>query len=88
MTNLSISIFGNQIIEIILSEIKLFSKYHIKFYNDLNLLIKNINKKNELIIFFLTELNQEEYYKLIKLNFPLITISRAVPRASISPSVL
>ena len=75
MTNLSISIFGNQIIEIILAEIKLFSKYHIKFYNDLNLLIKNINQKNGLIIFFLTELNQEEYYKLIKLNFPLIVIT-------------
>ena len=52
MTNLSISIFGNQIIEIILAEIKLFSKYHIKFYDDLNLLVKDINQKNGLIIFF------------------------------------
>ena len=83
MTNLSISIFGNKIIEIILAEIKLFSKYHIKFYDDLNLLVKNINQKNGLIIFFLTELNQEEYHKLIKLNFPLIVITNHLSQKKI-----
>ena len=34
MNTLTISIFGNQIFSDILKEMKLFSKYNIKYYND------------------------------------------------------
>ena len=84
MNNLNISIFGNQIIEIILSEIKLFSRYDIIFYDDLNLLTNNLYKKNGLIIFFLTELNQKDYYRVIELNYPLIVITNYLSKKKMS----
>ena len=58
MTNLTISIFGNKIFSEILNEIKLFSKYRIKYYEDLNLCINDAEKKSQLIIFFVSELNK------------------------------
>ena len=52
MTSLIISIFGNKIFSEILNEMKLFSKYRIKYYEDLNLCINDAEKKNQLVIFF------------------------------------
>ena len=46
MTDLTISIFGNKIFSEILNEIKLFSKYKIKYYEDLNLCVRDAAKKN------------------------------------------
>ena len=45
MNSLIISIFGNQIFSEIMKELKFFSKYNIKFYDDLSLLTNN-NKNN------------------------------------------
>ena len=61
MNNLTISIVGNQIFSEIINELKLFSKFKIKFYDDLNLLIKDIASQDQLVIFFITETNKQYY---------------------------
>ena len=55
MSNLTISIFGNQIFLEIINEIKLFSKYKIKYYKNLDLCIQDAQKRNQLVyVFFIT----------------------------------
>ena len=45
MNNFNISIFGNKILSEIISEIKRFSKYQIKYYEDLSFCIKDTKDK-------------------------------------------
>ena len=45
MDNYIISIFNNKIFFEIIKEIKLFSEFEIKHYNDLNLCLKDAEKK-------------------------------------------
>ena len=52
MSNFTISIFANKIFFEILNEIKLFSKYQIKFYQDLEQCIKEAESGNQLIVLF------------------------------------
>ena len=47
MNNFTISIFDNKTFFEIISEIKLFSKFAIKHYEDLNLCTKDAENKNE-----------------------------------------
>ena len=61
MSKLTISIFGNQILLEIINEIELFSKFKLKFYNDLDLCIKDAVNHDQLVIFFVTETNKEYY---------------------------
>ena len=77
MDNLTISIFGNQILSEIMNEIKLFSKFKIKFYDNLDLCIKNAEQYNQLVIFFMTKTNKKYYVKVEKNNFPLIVITES-----------
>ena len=77
MTNSTISIFGNKIFSKILNEIKLFPKYHIKYYEDLNLCVNDAEKKNQLIIFFVSELNKNFFNEIKKSNFPLIFVGES-----------
>ena len=51
MSSLTISIFENKIFYEIVKEIKLFSKYKIKYYKDLDLCIEEAKKGNLLVIF-------------------------------------
>ena len=74
MTDLTISIFKNKIFVEILNEMKLFSKYKIKYYEDLNLCVNDAKKKNQLIIFFVSGLNNNFFNKIKKNNFPLIFV--------------
>ena len=64
MDKLTISIFGNQIFSEIINEIKLFSKFKLKFYDDLDLCIKDAENHNRLVISFITELNKKYYKKI------------------------
>ena len=73
MHNKTISIFKNQIFSEIINEIKLFSQYKIKFYDNLNLCTKDALHHDQLVIFFLTKANKKEYEEVKKNNFPLIT---------------
>ena len=54
MVNFTISIFGNKIFLEVLNELKFFSKYNVKYYDDLNLCIKNASNLNQLAVFFIT----------------------------------
>ena len=54
MDNLSISIFGNKIFSEIMNEIKSFSKFKAKFYENLDLCMTDADKNERLVIFFET----------------------------------
>ena len=74
MDNFTISIFGNKIFFEIISEIKLFSKFEIKHYEDLDLCLKDSEKENLLVVFFINTLNKI-FFNKIKINsFPQILI--------------
>ena len=83
MNNLTISIFGNQILSEILGELKLFSKFKIQSYNDLGLCIKDAIRNKQLIIFFKTTSNIKDYEVIIKNNTPLIIITKSLSRKNI-----
>ena len=77
MGNLTISVLGNQIFSVIIGELKLFSRFKIESYEDLDSFAKNITQPEQLIIFFLTSANQKDYEKVSRYNFPLIIISKS-----------
>jgi len=77
MFDKTISIFGNKILLEIMNEIKLFSKYKIKFYDNLNLFTKNNINYDQLVILFLTKTSKNDYEKIIKSNLPLIIVTRS-----------
>ena len=69
MDNFTISIFANKIFFEIIREIKLFSKFKIKYYEDLDLCVKDADKGNQLVVFITNPFNT------IKIdNFPSILI--------------
>ena len=71
MHNKTISIFKNQIFLEIINEIKLFSQYKVKFYNNLNLCTKDAVYHDQLVIFFLTKANKKEYEEVKKKQFSI-----------------
>ncbi len=74
MNDLNISIFGNKIFLEIIKELKLFSK--IKYYEDLDLCVKDAASLNLPVIFFISE-NDKQLFDRKKLNnFPSILISQ------------
>ena len=75
MDKLTISIFGTQIFSEIINEIKLFSKFKLKFYDNLDLCTKEAANHNQLVIFFITEANKQYYKKIENSSFPLIVIT-------------
>ena len=80
MNNFTISIFDHQLFFEIIREIKLFSKFKIKHYEDLNLCIKHAEKENQLVVFFINPPNK------IKINnFPSILINKfSAPKNKLS----
>jgi len=73
MGNFTISVFKNKIFFEIIKEIKFFSKFNIKYYDDLNLCVKSAEKENQLVIFFFNPFNEIEIN-----NFPSILISESL----------
>ena len=74
--NFTISIFNNKIFFEIINEIKLFSKFQIKHYEDLDLCVNEAIKENKLVVFF------DNSPDTVKINdIPLILISKELPRA-------
>ena len=76
MNDLTISIFGNQIFFEVVKDLKLFSKYKMKFYVNFDLCQKDAAQYNQLIIFFVTKMNAESYKKLENVSTPLIVITK------------
>ena len=73
----TISIFGSKIFLEIINEVKLFSKFKIKFYDNLDLCIKDAEKESRLVVFFINELNKNFLSRIKKNNFPLILIAES-----------
>ena len=73
MSNLTISIFGSKIFLEIINEIKLFSKFNIKYYDDLDLCEKDAEKQNLLVVFFMNK-NEKSFFNNKTYNFPSILI--------------
>ena len=88
MTDLTISIFGNKIFSEILNEMKVFSKYRIKYYEDFNLCVNDAEKKNQLVIFFVSGLNKNFFNEIKKNNFPLIFVGESSALKNILSSKL
>ena len=76
MDNLTISIFENQTLLSIINELRLFSKFNIKFYNNLDLCAKDAARNQHLVIFSITTANKNDYKELKKNNFPIIIITK------------
>ena len=66
MDNHTISIFGSKIFLEIINEVKLFSKFKIKFYDNLGLCLKDAEKESQLVVFFVNELNKNFLNKIKK----------------------
>ena len=69
-----ISILKNKIFFEILSELKLFFKFKLIYCEDLYLYKNKSNDDNQIMIFFLTEKNIEDYNYVIKENLPSIVL--------------
>ena len=57
MNDFTISIIGNKIFFEIINELKLFSKFNIKFYDNHDLYIQDSDKENQITLFFDNQLN-------------------------------
>ena len=73
----TISIFGNKIFSEILNEMKLFSKYKVKYYDDIDLCVKNAENDNQLVVFFVSKVNKNFFSEIKKKNFPLILVGES-----------
>ena len=73
----TISIFGNKIFSEILSEMKLFSKYKVKYYDNIDLCVKDAENKNQLVVFFVFKENKNFFSDIKKKNFPLILVGES-----------
>ena len=85
MDKLTILIFGNQIFSEIINEIKLFSKFNLKFYDNVDLCTKDAENHDQLVIFFITKANKQYYKKIENSSFPLIIITNStIPKNILS----
>ena len=85
MTNFTISIFGNKIFLEIINEVKLFSKFKIQYYEDLNLCEQDAEKHNTLAIFFVGKKDISSFRKNKINNFPSILITESsIPKSMFS----
>ena len=77
MSNLTISVFGNQLFLEIIKETQLFSKIKIKFYENFDLCLKESEGNQQLLIFFISQLNQININRFLSTNCPIIIINQA-----------
>ena len=75
MDKLTISIFGNQIFSEIVNELKLFSKYKLKFYDNLDLCTKDAMEHDQIVIFCITKTDNKYLKQIVNYSFPLIIIA-------------
>tara|TARA_B100001179_G_C18392416_1_gene318074 strand:+ start:33 stop:671 length:639 start_codon:yes stop_codon:yes gene_type:complete len=77
MNNLTLSVIENQIFLEVLNELRLFSKFKIKFYKDINLCTTDSLNKDKLIVFFYTKKSKGDYEKIKQNNLPAIIINKS-----------
>ena len=73
----TISIFGNKIFSEILNEMKLFSKYKVKYYDDIDLCVRDAENKNQLVVFFVSNIDLNFFSEIKKKFFPLIFVGES-----------
>ena len=78
MNNVTISIIGNQIFFEIIKELKLFSKFKLKFYDNFDLWLKNSIQLKQITIVFANIKNKQDYEKINKGNSPIILIGKSL----------
>ena len=83
MNNFNISIFNNKTFFEIIKEIKLFSKYKINHYEDLNFCLKDAEKGNHIVVFFGESLEEINQY-----NFPSILAIESIDKSNKLSSIL
>ena len=83
MNNFNISILNNKTFFEIIKEIKLFSKYKINHYEDLNFCVKNAEKGNHVVVFFVK--SPEE---INKYNFPSIFVIKSMGKINKPSNIL
>ena len=89
MTNLTISIFGNKIFLEIINEMKLFSKIKIQYYENLNLCVRDAEKHNSLVVFFIKKKDINYFINNKINNFPSILITESsIPKGSFSNELI
>tara|TARA_Y100000590_G_scaffold323332_1_gene366228 strand:- start:1051 stop:1689 length:639 start_codon:yes stop_codon:yes gene_type:complete len=76
MNKLVISIFGNKILIEILDELQLFKEFEFKFFDNLDLCIRESKNNNQLIIFFLNNENNKDFKAIIQNNLPVLVITK------------
>ena len=85
MSDSTISIFGNKIFLEIINEIKLFTKFKINYYEDLDLCIKDAEKQNLLTVFFVNEKNKSFFTTNKINNFPsILIVESSIPKGMLS----
>ena len=77
MNNFNISIFNNKTFFEIIKEIKLFSKYKINHYEDLDSCVKDAENENRVVIFF-SKFTEE----MNKYNFPSILATESMEQVN------
>ena len=85
MSYSTISIFGNKIFSEILNEMKLFSKYKVKYYDDIDLCVNDAKKQNELVVFFVSKIEKKFFTDIKEKNFPLILVGESSALKNIVP---
>ena len=86
MSKYSISIFGDKIFPEILQEVKIFSNFTIKYYDDLNSFINEAEKEKFIAIFFVKKSNLDLYKNKELNNFPsLFVIDSSIQKNKFLP---
>ena len=75
MNNFNISIFNNKTFFEIIKEIKLFSKYKINHYEDLNFCLKDAEKGNHVVVFFAESSEKINQYNFIIMYLKFINVN-------------
>ena len=83
MSNFTISVFSNKIFFQIIKEIKLFSKFRIKHYEDLDLCTQDAEKGNQVVVFFDNSLTKSKTN-----NFPSIIVTESSKLINKSSGIL
>ena len=77
----TISTFGNIIFSEILNEMKLFSKYKVKYYDDIDLCVRDAENNNQFVVFFVSKVNQNRVKRpdAEELKQPAVSTHTIVP---------
>ena len=84
MSNITISIFGNKIFFEIIYELNLFSKFKIKYYEDIDLCIKDAEREQFVAIFFFKKSHINLFKSIKKNKFPSIFINEFYDKKNIN----